>query len=131
MTASKTFGARESAAWLDARGLASPPHWYVEITLDSDDADTRIELNVYPEEWGFVFRRGMRVSSIRVTDIPFVHGTDDHRLLAQTPALDGFGALLESLERRYAIVFRRSHPTVRSEIARASEAVRRWLEAPR
>ena len=88
-------------------------HWYIEITLASDIADTRLELNLYPEEWGFVFRRGTRVSSIRVTDIPFVHGFDDHGLLGKTPELERIR--LSSLSARGA-----HEPAAR---------VRQWLAA--
>lgn len=77
-----TLGSRASAAWLEQRGLDArqTPHWYVEITLAARHASDEVafELNIYPEEWGYVLRAGSRVSSIRVTDVVFVHGKDDY-----------------------------------------------------
>jgi hypothetical protein len=126
-----TIGAVASGRWLDERGLdaSRTPHWYVEISIGSDSADTRFELNIYPEEWGYQFRRGARVSSIRVTDIAFVHGFDDYRLLADTPPLDRIEDLLVTIERRCDIGFRRDRPTVHSNLARAAMVVRSWLES--
>jgi hypothetical protein len=124
----KTLGAAESATWLQRRGLtASKPHWFVEIAIEADSPDTRFELNIYPEEWGFVLRRGSRVSSIRVTDVAFIHGQDDHDLLALTPSLDKVGNLLAEIQRRHGMIFRRTAATVRTNLVRATVAVRSWL----
>jgi hypothetical protein len=130
MPLSKTIGAVASSTWLAQRGLAASrvPHWYVEITIASDTPDTRFEINIYPEEWGFVLRRGVRVSSIRVTDVAFVHGLDDYQLLQDTPSLEGIGDLLATLERRHGMTFLRDRPTVRSNLVRAAAVVRSWLE---
>lgn len=129
ISAIKTIGALAGSSWLQARGLhAHTPHWFVEIVLTSDHPQTRLEINIYPVEWGFVFRRGERVSSIRVTDIAFVHGLDEHQLLSQTPTLDRLGDLLAMLERRYELAFDRKRPVVTSNLARAAAAVRPWLE---
>jgi hypothetical protein len=130
---SKILGAAASAAWIEARGLDATrvPHWYVEITVESDSLDTRFELNIYPEEWGFVFRRGTRVSSIRVTDLPFVHGPDEYQLLAQTPELGDIVDLLDQLERRFDLTFQRYRATVRSNLVRAAAVVRPWLAGSR
>lgn len=126
----KTLGALASLRWLDERGLDSSkaPHWYVEISIDSDQRDTRLELNIYPEEWGFVLRRGSKVSSIRITDVPFVHGLDDFKLLAETPALAEFGSLVAKLERRFEVGFQTTRATVRSNLVRAGAVIRPWLE---
>jgi hypothetical protein len=127
-----TLGAAASTRWLAERRLdASEPHWYVEIMVESDTPDVRFELNIYPEEWGFVFRRGWRVSSIRITDVAFVHGRDDNQLLAKTPALEQIGELLKDLEQNYGVSFSRTKAVVRSNLARAVAAVRPWLEASR
>ncbi len=130
MPLSKTIGALASSAWLARRKLDASriAHWYVEITIASDMPDTRLEINIYPEEWGFVFRRGKRVSSIRVTDVAFVHGLDDYQLLRDTPSLEGIGDLLATLERCYGARFLRDRPTVRSNLVRAAAVVRPWLE---
>ncbi len=125
----QTTGAAASAAWLEARGLDTTrtPHWYVEITIESDSPDVRFELNIYPEEWGVVFRRGARVSSIRVTDVAFVHGLDEHGLLSQLLGLDRIGDLLVQLERRFGLTFLRTRATVRTNLVRATAVVRPWL----
>jgi hypothetical protein len=126
-----TLGARASAAWLAARGLDATrsPHWYVEIVLGGRDAldHGHFELDLYPEEWGFVFRSGRRVSSIRITDQPFVHGSDDHALLAETPPLERVGDLVRAIERKRRLPFQRDDVTVRSDLARAEAAVRAWV----
>lgn len=123
------MGARAAAAWTAQLGLDvnGTPHWYVEIGLPTDTADTQLDLNIYPEEWGIVFRRGNRVSSIRVTDVAFVHGKDDHGLLTGFPELARFDELLATLERRYDLVFQRTQPAVRSNLRRAVAGVRAWL----
>ncbi len=115
--------------WLDETGLdpRGERHWYVEITLDSDDPRTRFELNIYPEEWNFVFRSGKRVSSIRLTDQPYVHGCDDHQLLDSVPALAKVPTFLSALEQRFAITFVRHRAVVRSTFLRGSSIVKPWL----
>ena len=128
-----TKGAAESVAWIDHQGLdtSRTVHWYVEISIPTESADTTFELNIYPEEWGVVFRRGPRVSSIRVTDVPFVHGLDEHRLLQELPGLDRIDTLLASLERRYEIEFQRARAAVRTNLVRATAIVRPWLVSQR
>lgn len=123
----KTPGALSSAAWLQERGLdaSRTPNWYVEITLLS--AGGRVELNIYPEEWGYIVRVDGRVSSIRSTDVRFVHGRDEHALLAHTPELSGFGVLLRLVEERHATAFSRTSAVVHSNLVRASGIVRSWL----
>jgi len=126
---SDIMGAAASRAWLEERRLDTRGirNWFVEIVIDSDAPDTVLDLNIYPEEWGFVFRHGNRVSSIRVTDIPFVHGRDDFRLLSETPPLDRIGDLLATLERRFALRFQRVGPRVKTNLARAVVVVGPWL----
>jgi hypothetical protein len=128
-----TLGSQAAAAWAAQVGLdvAGTPHWYVEIELHTDPVEAQLDLNIYPEEWGVVFRRGNRVSSIRVTDVPFVHGKDDHGLLTGLPELARFDELLAMLERRYDVVFQRTHPAVRSNLRRALASVRPWLVGSR
>jgi hypothetical protein len=126
-----TIGARESVAWLEDRGLdsRSTPQWYVEVTLVAPDADREVsfELNIYPEEWGYILRVDARVSSIRITDVAFVHGRDDHQLLALTPALPRIGDLIALIETRKIVAFRRRQAVVRSNLTRAASVVRTWL----
>ncbi len=121
------LGAAESATWLDERGLAPIPHWYVEIELRTDRRDTTMTVNIYPQEWGFVFRHGQQVSSIRITNEPFVHGADDDQLLAETPRLEQFSDLLAKLERRFSVTFYRLSAIVHSNLIRAAAVVRPWL----
>lgn len=127
-----TMGARASAAWLEDRGLdaRNTPRWYVEVTLIASDtaSDVSFELNIYPEEWGYILRAGSRVSSIRVTDIAFVHGKDDHQLLSITPALANIGELITLIEMRKAVAFHRTQALVRSNLTRATSVVRAWLK---
>ena len=126
-----TMGARASAAWLEDRGFDTrqTSQWYVEITLITPDTahDVSFELNIYPEEWGYILRAGARVSSIRITDIPFVHGRDDHQLLSVTPELASIGELITLIEKRKAVAFHRTQAHVRSNLARATSVVRAWL----
>src|SRR5437870_5253602 len=99
-------GMRASAGWLSDRNVTQPPslqRWHVEISLATLDApapvnyddrvDSRFHIDIYSEEWGFFFCHGGKASWIRITDIPFVHGRDDFRLLGQTPSLADVGAL--------------------------------------
>lgn len=123
-------GAIEAARWLELCGLdaSSTPRWYVEIEIPSSVEGMSLELRIYQEEWGFVFRTPTRVSSIRVTDVPFVHGADDLGLLSLTPPLDRISDLLDILQKRFHMSFHRTRPTVRSNFARATAAVRTWLD---
>jgi hypothetical protein len=129
MSKHQTIGALASAAWVERHGLhvSGTPHWYLEISIPTDAADTRFEINIYPEEWGIIFRRGNRVSSIRVTDLPFVHGLDDHRLLQHVSDIETIDHILALLEQRYDLAFHRMKATVRSNLTRAASIVRAWL----
>jgi hypothetical protein len=123
---------------LSARNLRPPgPRWYVEVALDldhdatfdeSDHVDvTRFHLQVYSEEWGYTFTHQGRTSWIRVTDIAFVHGRDDHGLLPSTPSLRDIGTLVRSLEQRYAIALPRDRPLMRTSLPDAELALREWV----
>lgn len=127
------IGAAASAAWIEQHGLdaSRTPHWYVEITIPTDSPGVQFEINIYPEEWGVIFRREHRVSSLRVTDIPFIHGLDEHRLLPDLPPLDRIDDLLALLERREGLAFHRARATVRSNLNRATSMVRAWLVGKR
>ena len=133
---SPNTGPLASAAWLVARNLTSPePRWYAHVLLDADPqatfevdetVGTRFQLEIYAEEWGFVFSHQQRVSWIRVTDIAFVHGRDDHQLLADAPPLREIGAYLRALERRYAIAFPRHALHVRTSLPGSEHVIRAW-----
>jgi hypothetical protein len=134
-------GAIAAASWLRSLGLNPPPgllRWHVEISLDvvnrparvefDEQRDTRFHIDIYSEEWGFLFCHVGRVSWIRITDIPFVHGRDDHQLLAQTPALDNIGELLRAVEQKHQIYFFREHAMIRTNVVAAEHLIRRWLQ---
>ena len=125
-------------SWLGERGLPAPEtRWYVEIALDVRDipapadyderVDTRFHLEIYSEEWGYLFCHRGRLSRIRVTDIPFVHGRDDHRLLSTTQALGQIATLIRSLESQHGIAFRRDLALVQTDLANAELAIRAWV----
>ena len=134
---SPNTGPLAAAAWLAARELVpDSPRWSVRIAFDHDHRDTfeieheapstRFQLEIYAEEWGFVFRHDRKVSWIRVTDIPFVHGHDDHGLLLDAPKLRDLGAFVRRLEQRHAVVLPRHAPLIASTIPGADGVLRRW-----
>ena len=124
-----TLGAEAADRWLAALGLPASPRWFVEIGL-TGDGDSRFDLNIYQEEWGFSFSQAGVTSWIRVTDVAFVHGRDDFRLLAETPDLLGIAGLLAAVERDHGIEWRRPAATVRTNVANAEPIVRDWLLQP-
>ena len=132
-------GLLASAAWLAARGLQPlGKTWDVEVALDvvtqpatfdfDDITASRLQLFIYAEEWGFRFAHDGRWSWIRVTDIPFAHGRDEHRLLTLTPPLKYIRDLVRELENRYSLHFHRDRAAVRTTIPNAEDAIRRWLD---
>lgn len=133
-------GTVAASSWLTSLGLNPPPgtvRWHAEISLDvvnrparvefDEHRDTRFHIDIYSQEWGFLFCHAGRVSWIRVTDIPFVHGRDDHHLLEHTPALDNIGELLRAVEKRHEIHFFREHAMIRTNVVAAEPVIRRWL----
>jgi hypothetical protein len=138
---STNAGTLAAAAWLTSLGLNPPPgllRWHAEISLDVIDGpahadydetkDTRFHIDIYSEEWGFFFCNGGRVSWIRITDIPFVHGRDDHQLLLQVPALPDVGRLLRTLEAKNGIRFNRTQALIRTNVVAAEPLIRRWVQ---
>lgn len=134
-------GARASHAWFVDRGLHAPTQkrWHVEIAMSNLDTptpaqfdervDTRFHVDIYAEEWGFFFCHGGRMSWIRVTDIPFVHGRDDFGLLAHVPTLSDISTTLRTLEQQHQLQFHRRHALIRTNVAGAEPSIRRWIEA--
>lgn len=121
-----TTGALAAAAWLIARKITPPPgRWYVEIAFEDPAATFRIE--IYAEEWGYFFSHGDQMSWIRVTDIAFVHGRDDHELLRRTPRLETIGTLLRGLEDHHKLAFRRDDAILRTNLTDAESNIRRWI----
>jgi hypothetical protein len=133
-----TAGALASRLWLAARGVQPPGTggWHAEVSIGIADerltapidpaTDTGLRVDIYSEEWGFVFCQAGRASWIRVTDIPFVHGRDDFALLELTPPLKELGTLVRIIERRQSLAFHREHAYVRTNIENAEPALRRW-----
>jgi hypothetical protein len=136
-----TAGMLAARMWFRARALSAPGllRWHAEILLDVVDqparesfderTDTRFRLEIYSEEWGFLFCHAGLASWIRITDIPFVHGRDDFGLLSSTPALKDIGGLLRGVEHRHRIHFRRRHALVLTNIPNAETPIRRWTES--
>jgi hypothetical protein len=136
-----TAGMLAAAAWLSQRSLSPPlvTSWHALVALgvtgevpaaDADDrVETRFHVEIFAQEWGFFFCHGGRASWIRVTDIPFVHGRDDHRLLPVTPPLKEIGGLMRRLEQRHGLRFRRDLALVRTNLAGAEPAIRKWVDA--
>jgi len=126
---SPNTGPLAAASWLIARDLVPhPPKWFVTITLATPDG-AKFDIEILSEEWGFRFERDTRVSWIRVTDIAFAHGHDDHRLLAHTPKLKDIGALLRSVEKTHDIRFEVDAPIVRTNLTDADDAIATWLQS--
>jgi hypothetical protein len=119
-------GPLASAAWLVDRGLSpESDRWFVEITLVA--ADSWLRLEVYAEEWGFAVNHAGRSSWIRVTDVAFAHGPDDHRLLQRLPRLHKFAPFIAELERQFAVRFDRCSPRIRTSIDGAEPVLEAWV----
>lgn len=126
---SPNAGPLASAAWLVARDLQSQARWWVEVTFATRTADgepARLQLEIYTEEWGFLFEHGSRSSWIRVTDIPFAHGRDDLHLLPETPPLREIARLVAALEARFELDFPREHAVIRTSLRDSVPAIRAW-----
>ena len=125
---SANTGPIASAAWLVARELyPSEQRWHAVATLAAED--TRFQIEIYAEEWGFKFEHAARESWIRVTDVPFVHGRDDHELLPATPPLKNIGKLVRKLEAAHALRFDRRSAQIDTTIESGEPVIRSWLES--
>ena len=133
-------GALAAVTWLRNRGMTpTSSRWHVEIALDViadrapsefDEATaTRFHISIYTEEWGIYFCHDGQSSWIRVTDIAFVHGRDEFRLLEQMPALKDVGSLLRRLEQQYEVRFQRQYATITTNLPDLEPAVRAWVTA--
>ena len=133
-----TAGHLAAAVWLSARGLWAPgTAWDVEIGFDVHarpaaiqfDAkrDSRFQLHIYAEEWGFQFCHAGRASWIRITDVAFVHGADEHHLLSSTPPLKSIATFLRALETKHDLNFNRGQAAIATTIPDAELPIRNWL----
>lgn len=135
-----TAGMLAARAWLQSRQLSAPSllRWNATVllapldyepTLEIDEArDTRFRIEIYSEEWGFFFCHRGRASWIRITDVPFVHGRDDHQLLAITPALRDIGTLVRKLEGQHAVQLKREHALIRTNLPNSETSIRSWVQ---
>lgn len=132
-TFSPNTGALAAAAWLLDRGLLpDQERWFVEVDLAAAGKagrETRFVLEVYSEEWGFQVHHLGQTSWIRVTDVPFVHGRDDHAMLARMPRLREIGLFVRELERRFGVHFDRDAAGIRTSIPNAEPVLRAWVGA--
>lgn len=120
-------GALASAAWCAERALfPKDPNWSVEIALHADE--WRFTIEIYAQEWGFAVRHLERTSWIRVTDVAFVHGSDDFQLLRNTPHLGSIGELIASIEIDQRIVFGRANAIVQSSFG-GEDVIRAWVRS--
>ena len=134
---SPNTGPLASARWLVARDLfPKEPKWFVEVMLRTADAiadlldegtASQARIEIYAEEWGFAFRHAGKLSWIRVTDVPFVHGRDEHELLGEIPPLADLGALVRVLEDRHGLRFDRAAPWIRTSLVGAEPTIREWI----
>lgn len=134
-------GAVAAAKWVHERGIPvmGGQRWHIEIALDvagvpatvdfDEKSATRFHLDIYSEEWGHYFCHAGRSSWIRITDVAFVHGRDEHHLLGVTPSLRDVGQLVRHLEQKNAIRFRRDLALVRTNLAGVEAKIRQWLVA--
>ena len=121
-------GPLATAAWLLARGLTpTERNWSAEITLHAGDA--RFAIEIFAEEWGFVFRHDDRQSWIRVTDIPFVHGHDDFELLPAVTTLRDIANVVREVENRHQLTFDRERAFIRTNVPNAEAAIAAWVAA--
>jgi hypothetical protein len=140
-TSMVTAGALASSTWLASRALSAPPdrRWHVEIALSTSTerapvvtehdgtAATSFHLDIYAEEWGFHVEAQGQSSWIRVTDIAFVHGRDDFRLMAVCPPLEDIGVLLRRFEQQHEVRFQRQHAAVTTNLNGAESTLRSWI----
>lgn len=125
-----TTGVLAAAAWLADREITPDgERWFVEVVLGATDRtrDARFQLEVYSEEWGFQVHHDSATSWIRVTDVPFIHGRDDHGLIAKVPNLREIERFIRELELRFDIRFDREAAQIRTTITTAEPALRAWL----
>jgi hypothetical protein len=134
-------GALAASAWLSARGLRAPAKgaWDVTIALDVVDraasptvtsaTDSRFHIAIAGSEWGFFFCHRGKVSWIRITDVPFINERDEYALLERTPPLRDLGSLVQALEEKYELTFKRRHASIRTNLPEAEQTIRIWLAA--
>ena len=125
-----TAGALAARAWLEASGLdvGKQRQWWVEIAIPCQlHAATSLEIAIYPVEWAVKFRHLGKLSHVRVTDEKFTTGPDELELFPLVTELSQVGRIASTLSARHGIQLLRDKAAVRSNVPRASTAVRTWL----
>ncbi len=97
--------------------------------LVTPSGDASFHLELFSDEWGYKFEHADKVSWIRVTDVPFIHGRDDHQLIRITPALKNIGRLVQDLEQRFTIKFGRDTAAIKTTLRDAEPAIRDWIRS--
>ena len=127
-TSTRNTGALATAAWCAEHGLVPKDNlWFVEVVFTAGTA--KLTLEVYAAEWGFSVHHADRVSWIRVTDIPFVHGRDDFALLSAATGLSQLRRVFDAARTEHGLAFARETADVRTNLDDALPAIRRWLAA--
>lgn len=125
-----TLGAREARAWLAASGLevGTNRQWWVEMAIPCAlHRETTLEIAIYPAEWAVMFRHDNKLSHVRITDEKFTGGVDELDLFPIVTELAHIGRLVTLLSTRHQTELQRDKVAVRSNVPRASTAVRTWL----
>ena len=129
-----------STRWLAARGLRPPldQRWKVTIALDIIDPrvaqpgpelDTRLHIMIDSVEWGVFFCHRSGSSWIRVANAPRVHERDDFGLLPHVTELRGIGRLVQWIEQRCQLQFRRPHAGIHTNLTDAKQKILLWIVA--
>jgi hypothetical protein len=138
---SSTAGTLAVGAWLYDRGIHQPQRtpWRIEVTLAdtrrsgsrrfAEAIDTRFQVFIETDEWGFCFCHAGKVSRIRVTDLVRPELRDDHNLASTTPPLRRIGTFVRQLEDRYRITLLRADAEIATTLAGSEPIVRTWVTA--
>lgn len=135
---SPSSGTLAVAAWLAARGIYPPTGrpWRVHVGLETIDrpasfglAATRFELTIDSDKWRYLFAHDNRTSTIQITNLPSAVDRDEHRLMAQTPALKNLGPFMRDIETRYRIFFQRHHAAIRTDLPGSEPIIRAWISS--
>jgi hypothetical protein len=123
-------------AWLAERGIHAPDSmpWRVQIDIDAEQharvfaetIDTRFQIMIHPDHWGYCFSHAGRVSRIRVADTQYVDGRDDHHLVGATPPLVRIGTLVRQVEQRYGVFLWRHHAHIETTLPGSEPIIRAW-----
>lgn len=124
-------------AWLAERGIHPPSDksWRVQVDIDNEvhnrvfaeTIDTRFQITIHPDHWGYCFSHAGRVSRVRVTDMPHVDGRDEHQLVGATPPLKRVGSLVRHVEQRYGVFLLRHQASIETTLPGSEPIIRAWV----